>query len=98
MLENLQNNDYSFSSLSVINDNLQYIDYVDRTYGYETINVSPDVAYRYQGNLFGLFSELNIKPSLFLYTMYANGYNNPTEYDGKVYTLKKPSRPSIPIS
>lgn len=98
MLETYQTNDFSFDSIQQLNDNLQYIDYIDHNYEYKTVNVDPDVAFRYQGNLFGLFKELNIQPHLYVYTMYLNKYNNPVEYDGTKITFVLAIKPPIPIS
>ena len=98
MLENLQINDYSFESLSQLNDNLLYLDYITRNYEYKTVSVTPDTAYRYQGNLFGMFRELNIKPDLFVYTMYINGYRSPRDFKGDKLDFKLAIKPPIPFS
>lgn len=98
MLENFQTNDYSFESLSQLNDNLQYLDHIDRNYEFKTVTVSPDTAYRYQGNFFGLLSTMNIDPGLYLYTMYINGYKNPRDYAGDKFELKLAIKPPIPVS
>lgn len=96
MLEEFQVNHYQFDSLTELNDNLQYLDYINQHYEFQTVNVQPDVAYRYQGNLFGLLRELKVKPPLFVYTMYLNGYTNPREYDGNETQFTLAIRPPIP--
>lgn len=98
MLESFQRNDYSFDSIQQMNDNLVYINYIDANYEYDIVTVSPDDAYRYQGNLFGLFKEMGLSPSLFLYALYLNGYTNPIDFDGKQTVFKKPIKPPIPTN
>ncbi len=96
MLEQYQVNDYSFNTYQELNDNLLYLDYINKSYEFNLVTVSPDVAYRYQGNLFGLLRELNVSPNLFVYTMYLNGYNNPVDFKGDKYSLKLAIKPNIP--
>lgn len=98
MLETFQVNDYSFDSVTELNDNLQYIDFIKANYEFKEVAVDPGVAYRFQGNLFGLFRYLNIAPNLFLYTMYLNGFTNPVEFNGEVYNFKIAIKPPIPVS
>lgn len=98
MLEQFIGRDYSFTNFTALNDALQYLDYVDAKYDFDLVNVDPDVAYRYQGNLFGLFAEMGISPSLFLFTMYLNGYNNPVDFAGDRITFKLATKPPIPGS
>lgn len=98
MLESFQVSDYSFDSITELNDNLQYLDFIKANYEFKEIAVDPGVAYRFQGNLFGLFRQLNIEPNLFLYTMYLNGITNPVEFNGQVYSFKIAIKPPIPIS
>lgn len=96
MLETYQVNNYSFETYQELNDNLLYIDYINRNYEFNNLTINPNVAYRYQGNLFGLFREMNVEPHLYVYTMYLNGYTNPVEYRGDRYSLKLAIRPKIP--
>ena len=98
MLETLQVNDFSFDSSTEINDNLQYIDFIKANYEFKEIAVDPSVAYRFQGNLFGLFRFLNIAPNLFMYSMYINGFTNPVEFRGDKYSFKIAIKPPIPNS
>ena len=98
MLESLQTNDYAFDSFTQLNDNLLYLDYIDRNYEFKTATVTPDVGYRFQGQLFALFNTLNIEKNLYVYTMYLNGYTSPMNYDGKQLTFKVAIRPPVPLS
>lgn len=98
MLETFQVNDYAFETYTELNDNLQYLDYIKANYEFKEVAVDPGVAYRFQGNLFGLFRQLNIAPNLFLYTMYINGYSNPVDFTGEVYTFKIAIKPAVPSS
>ena len=96
MLEQFMVNGYRIDTYKNLNDRLQYIDYVDRHYEYKSVAISPIDAYRYQGNLFGVFSILNIAPSLYIYAMYLNGYTNPSNYSGHNCTFKVPVMPPVP--
>jgi hypothetical protein len=58
------------------------LDYINKTKGFEVVNVEDIIAYRYQGNLYGLFKELNIPAFMYEYTAYINGYLDPVDYDG----------------
>jgi len=98
MLENFQVNDYSFESIQNLNDNLQYIDYIKANYIYKQVTVEPAVSYRFQGNLFGLLRNLNVSPSLFLYTMYLNNYSSPFDFAGDRHTFTIATKPPIPVS
>lgn len=74
------------------NDKLQYLDYRlrNKQHNLSLILVEPDIAYRYQGNFYGLMLHFNVLPELFPYTLYANGYTSPHEYDGKRQDLYIP--------
>lgn len=98
MLETYQVNDYNTSNYTTLNDSLVYLDYINNTYKFKNVTINPSIAYRYQGNMIGLFRELNIDPSLYLFTMYINGYTSPIEYKGDIYTLKLAIKPPIPSS
>lgn len=98
MLEQLQVNNYRFSNYVRLNDNLLYLDYIDKKYNFNEVGVSPDLALRYRGNLYGLFKEMRIEPSLYVFTMYINGYTSPVDFDGKRFTFKLATKPLIPNS
>lgn len=91
-------NDFNFNSYNELNDNLLFIDYINRKYSYKDITISPDLAYRFQGNFYGLLNKLDINRDLYLFTLYLNGYNSPVDYDGKRLTLKIPTSPNLPKS
>lgn len=74
---------------------LLYNDYIDANYQLNTITTDPASANRHRGNLFGLFTVMNIDVKYHLYTMIANGYHSPFEYDGKQMTFKIPNVDAI---
>ena len=97
MLEEFITNDYSFEDVTELNDNLQYLDHINLNYEFKLVSVSPGIAYRYQGNFFGLLKELRtITPDLYVYTMYLNGLSNPTDYTGEKLTIKVAIKPPVP--
>jgi len=65
-----------------------HLDYINKTNGFQVVNVEDIIAYRYQGNLYGLFKEINIPIFLHEYTAYINGYMNPVDYDGTQTMIK----------
>lgn len=71
-----------------MNDIFLYTDYVNTLKDYEEILVEADVAYKYQGNFYGLLYELNVPQHLYVLTMYVNRLDNPIDYDGKPGTIK----------
>ena len=79
-----------------MNEVLLHIDYVDGHYQYQEKAVSAIDAYRYQGNLYGLFYEMGIDPALHMYTMQLNGYKSPINYEGRKLIFKVPVMPPIP--
>ncbi len=99
MLEQFQNNDFSFESLTTLNDNLQYIDYLSGVGdNIKTIGIEPSLGYAYQGNFYGLLRELNISPNMYLFTLYVNGFQSPVDYDGELLVIKVPVRPPVPTN
>lgn len=96
MLEQFMNSVYGAPGYVYLNDRLLYIDHVDKNYRYQQVSILPIDAYRYQGNLFGLFKHMGVSPSLHVYAMYLNGYTNPLNYDGAVHTFKIPVHAPIP--
>jgi len=96
MLEQLQVSDYRFPSYTNLNDNLIYLDYITMKYEYEEVGVSPDLALRYKGNLYGLFREMRIEPHLHVFMMHINGYTSPVEFNGEKFTFKLAIRPQVP--
>lgn len=87
---------YRIPNYTYLNDRMIYMDYIDRHYTYEEVGVLPIEGFRFQGNLFGLFKQLNIPDNLLVLAMYLNGYTNPVQYDGLKLTFKIPKMPPIP--
>lgn len=98
MLDQLQVNNHRFVDYTNLNDNLLYLDHIDITYNFNEVGVSPDIALRYRGNLYGLFKEMGIDTNLYVFTMYINGYTSPVDFDGKKFTFKLAVRPLVPNS
>ncbi len=98
MLKALMVNDFSFQSIEEMNDNLLYIDYNFKKFGFEDLIIDPSLANKHNGNLYNLLHELNIPKNLYFFTLYANGYTNPTDYQRDHLVLKLPVRPPIPSS
>lgn len=73
------------------NTTLLYLDYLLNKYDHETVAVQAHDAYRFQGNLFGLFSYMRIEKENHVYAMYINGYTNPNQYDGIRTSFKVPN-------
>ena len=96
MLEQFMSGSYSLPNYVDFNDILLYTDYINRKYTYQQVTVEPIEAYRFQGNLYGLFRMIGIKSSLFPYALYLNGYNNPCSYEGKKIEFKIPIPLNIP--
>jgi hypothetical protein len=96
MLEHLQLMREGFTDIKDIADSLQYVDYTNQNYVYEETMTTPDLAWRYQGDLYGLFGAMGIESKDFIFTMYINGYTNPTNYDGLRTTFKLAPKPNIP--
>ena len=96
MLEQFMATGYSLANYTYLNDRLLYTDHINRNYNYQQVAVAPIEAYRFQGNLYGLFRVLGIPASLYVYAMYLNGYTNPTNYDGSKTNFKVPIKPPIP--
>lgn len=91
-------NDFKFNSYTEMNDTLLYIDYMSRKKGYSEVAVEPHLAYKYQGDFYGLLNKLNVSKNLYLYTLYLNGYTDPNDFDGNRYLIKVPNEPNIPRS
>ncbi len=81
------------------NHALQYVDYLSRHNTYEVVVVEPGMAYKYQGNFYGLLKELGRVPvNAYLYALYINGLTNPNNFDGEAKSIKIPLIPPIPGS
>ena len=98
MLDQFQVNNYNALNYLKLNDNLLYLDFINNNYEFNQVGISPDMAYRYQGNFIGLLRETGIvEPHLYMYTMYLNKINHPTDFDGKLLVLTVPIKPPIPF-
>lgn len=87
---------FAIPDYRTLNETILHMDYVDLYYEYEEKVVSAMDAYRFQGNLYGLFRLMGVAKDMMLYTMQLNGYNNPTAYEGTRTVFKIPVRPPIP--
>jgi hypothetical protein len=96
MLEQFMKPLASVDDYNTLNQILLHIDYVNLRYTYEEMTVNPIDAYRYQGNLYGLFRLMNLEPAMFVYTMHLNGYNSPLNFEGLKTVFKIPVAPPIP--
>lgn len=97
MLERLMSTaTYRMPSYQYFNDRMTYIDFIDRNYEYQQVTVIPSEAHRFQGNLYGLFTELGVSSKLLPFALYLNGYTNPCDFDGNKVTWKIPKMPPIP--
>lgn len=65
-----------------------HLDYVNNRYNFNVVSTLPITALKYQGNLYGLFTELNIPASQHKFMAYINGYNNPNDFNGEQYVFK----------
>ena len=88
--------DYREKDYTTLNHKLLYLDFIDKNYEYELVPVEPDIAYVNQGNFIGLLDAMMVEPKLFMTAMYLNGINNPVDFDGKPFMMKRPVNPPIP--
>ena len=96
MLETFMTNTYAVENYQALNDRLLYVDYIRQNYTFNQQAVEPIDAYRYEGNLFGLFNHMGVQPSLYIYAMYLNGYTNPMSYEGRRTVFTVPITLPIP--
>ena len=99
MLENEQVPLYGLDTYTELLDNILYLDYIRNNAAFKEVNINVGLGYKYQGNFYGLLNELgSINSSLYLYTLYVNGYVSPDQYDGTMLTIRVPTKPPIPDS
>lgn len=91
MLDNYIVNNETNLTYAKINNTLLYLDSLGKDNIENTVTIDSDKAYRFQGNLFGLFSDMNISTKYHIYTMYINGYTNPSHYKGDKQVFKIPN-------
>ncbi|QVD49146.1 hypothetical protein LUCX_76 [Xanthomonas phage vB_XciM_LucasX] len=58
--------------------------------GSETLVIQPHIGYKYEGDLNGAMSELNIPPWMHWVTMRINGLYSSSDYDGSSVALMVP--------
>lgn len=83
------NKHYAYRQYGIINNYILYYESLknkDDQYSIEV--VEPGIAYRYQGDFYGLLDYLNISSSLYLPTLYLNGLQSPYDYDGVETSIK----------
>lgn len=95
MLDGMMRSVYRLPDYTPMNEVLLHMDFVDRHYEYQEKAINAMDAYRYQGNLYGLFYEMQIDPAVHMYTMQLNGYKNPLNYEGRKLVFKVPVMPPI---
>lgn len=79
---------YAYGSYRYINNTLLYYEGMkDERSKYSREIISPEVAFKYQGDFYGLLSHLNVPPHLMLPTLYLNGLTSPYDFDGKELEL-----------
>ena len=61
---------------------------LDKSYITGTTAIEGNIAYKYKGDLFGLFLELGINRELIYPFMKINGYDSSDEYDGTVLQFR----------
>lgn len=96
MLEQYTKPLFQIDNFQQLNETILHIDFVNLFYEYDEVTVSDIDAYRFQGNLYGLFRLLKVSRDMMLYAMQLNGFTNPLNYDGKKTTFKIPVPPPIP--
>lgn len=95
MISSLLVNNFKADDDIATNDLLQFIDH-NRHFGFKEAFVEPNVAYRFQGNFYGLLRELNIDLHLYLPTLYVNGFTNPVDFKGSEKSIKIATYPTMP--
>ena len=50
--------------------------------------ITPNAAYMYQGNFYGLLRALNISPDYHAFIAYVNNVRSPHDFDGKTYAIR----------
>lgn len=84
-----QNRHYAYREFRNINNIILYYESLANEVSKFTIrDVTPGIAYKYQGHFYGLLKHLNVDPSLYLPSLYLNGLTSPYDYDGKQISIK----------
>lgn len=88
MLKELFTNNFKGEEDRVMNDTYLFIDYREASTEYELKVVEPGLAYRYQGNFYGLLKELTVPDYLYMNTLYINKLVSPLDYKGEGGVVK----------
>lgn len=75
---------YAYGSYRFINNVFLYYDGMENEISkFSREIIEPGVAYKYQGDFYGLLSHLNVQSHLLLPSLYLNGLASPYDYDGR---------------
>lgn len=96
MLKNLANVDFKGGNPSETNDLLLYTDYLSQIKDHEETIIDPSMAFKFQGNFYGLLRELRVPGTYFIATLYLNNLTNPLDYKGKAGGIKIAKQLPIP--
>lgn len=94
LTERINSSTDSYKYFSIINTILYSENYHKTNKKTERI-IDKHLAYRYQGNFFGLLNELGIDPKFHMFILYFNGYTSPYQYTGDNLTIYLPNLTSI---
>jgi len=83
--------DNVFNTYPIINDLIIYGDYYKSTNKTKLITAPIDLAIKYKGNLFGLFTEIGLDITVHMLIASFNNINNPSDYDGTTYIFYIPN-------
>ena len=79
---------FSYRSSGDIFERLLFLDSIkDDTRKYREELIEPAVAWKYQGDFYGLLNHMNIEPKYWLPSLYLSGYTSPVQYDGEKLTI-----------
>lgn len=90
-LANLIKKDSSEYGEDVLHNCLLHLDRNRADYTMKTTDVPADVAWKHQGNFYGLLSYLGIETKYHLYVLHMNGLTNSTDYDGRTLRITLPN-------
>lgn len=76
----------------VFEDHLDYFIKHEET---EQLTIDPHQAYKYEGDMYGLFLALSIPREYYWITMRMNGFSTPTDFDGESRSLLIPPRNAV---
>lgn len=82
---------YSLEFITLIESHLDYL----RTNVSQTVAIGDLQSYKYEGDLYGLFSELRIEKKYHYTVARVNGYKNSNDYNGELINLIIPNLSEI---